>query len=95
MSVLDARKTYRNLKKKGFVDSILRSYDHKYLELFHNNKLVCYTKLSHGIKDIGSFLIKQMSFQCHLNKKEFMDLCNCPLNQNDYLKILKEKGLLE
>ena len=61
----------------------------------HNDKLVCYTKISHGNKDIGNFLIKQMSFQCHLDKNDFMDLSNCPLSKEDYLAILKEKGLLD
>jgi hypothetical protein len=95
MSVLDPKKTYINLKKKGFVDSDSKSVDHKYLELFHNDKLVLYTKISHGNKDIGSHLIKQMSVQCHLEKGEFMDLSNCPLSKTDYFEILEKKGLLE
>lgn len=81
MSVLDPKKTYKNLKKKGFVDSDCKSVDHKYLELFHNDKLVLYTKISHGNKDLGNHLIKQMSVQCHLDKDEFMDLSNCPLSK--------------
>jgi len=95
MSVLDPKKTYKNLKKKGFVDSDSKSVDHKYLELFHNDKLVLYTKISHGNKDIGNHLIKQMSVQCHLDKDEFMDLSNCPLSKDDYFEILEKKGLLE
>ncbi len=95
MSVLDPKKTYKNLKKKGFVDSISKSDDHKYLELFHDNKYVCHTKISHGNKDLGDFLIKQMSVQCKLDKQEFMDLSNCPLSKEAYLKILDKKGLLK
>ena len=45
MSVLDPKKTYRNLKKKGFVDSITKSKDHKRLEFFHEERLVLSTKL--------------------------------------------------
>lgn len=95
MSVLDPKKTYRNLKKKGFKDSETKSDDHKYLELFYNNKLVLYTKISHGNKELGNHLIKQMAVQCHLDKDEFMDLSNCPLSKEDYLEILEKKGLLE
>jgi len=95
MSTLDPKKTYRNLKKKGFVDSTNKSDDHKYLELFHKDKLVLYTKLSHGNTEIGNHLIKQMSVQCHLDKNEFMDLSNCPLSRDDYFEILDKKGLLE
>jgi hypothetical protein len=67
MAALDSKDTYRNLKKKGFIDS---PGDHKFLELYHNNKLILHTKLSHGgKKDIDDYLIKQMSVQCQLDKK--------------------------
>ena len=96
MAVIDSKKTYMNLKKKGFIDSINHSIDHKYLELYHEGKLVLYTKISHGSKkDLGDFLIKQMSIQCKLNKKELMDLANCPLSQEEYFKILENKGLIK
>jgi hypothetical protein len=95
MSVLNPQKTYKNLRKKGFVDSITKSDDHKYIELFHENRLVLYTKISHGKKDIGDPIIKAMAFQCKLSKTELMNLATCPLSKEDYLKILKEKGLLK
>lgn len=95
MAVLDAKKTYKNLKKKGFVDSPSKSDDHKYLELYHDDKLVLYTKISHGEKDLDDYLIKQMSMQCKLSKSEFADLANCPLSEREYLEILAEKGLIE
>jgi len=94
MSAIDAKKTYKNLKKKGFVDSVTKSDDHKYLELFYDDKLVLYTKISHGAKDIGEYLIKAMSFQCKLSKSELLDLVNCPLSKEEYFKILEGKGLL-
>lgn len=95
MSVLDAKKTYKNLKKKGFTDSINKSGDHKYLDFFYNGKYVAHTKISHGSDDLGDFLIKQMSVQCKLTKSDFMDLANCPLSKEQYIEILKQNGLLE
>jgi len=95
MSVLDPKKTYRNLKKKGFIDSPDKSDDHKYLELHCDNKFVLYTKISHGSDDLDDYLIKQMSSQCKLSKKEFIDLANCPMSKEVYLKILKEKEILK
>ena len=94
MAVLDAKKTYRNLKSKGFIDAPNKSDDHKYLEFYYDDKLVLYTKISHGEKDLGDFLIKQMSYQCKLSKSEFMDLANCPLSEDEYLKILEDKEFL-
>jgi len=95
MAVIDSQKTYNNLKKKGFVDSINHSDDHKYLELYHQGKLILYTKISHGSKkDVGDFLIKQMAVQCKLGKKELIDLASCPLSKEGYMKILESKGLI-
>lgn len=92
---LDKKKTYKNLKKKGFIDSANKSNDHKYLELFHEGKLILYTKLSHGSRnDLGDFLIKQMSSQCKLSKTQFADLVNCPLSQDEYFEILEKGGYL-
>ena len=92
MSVLDPKKTYRNLKKKGFVPS---NGDHKYLKLFHDGKYVLHTKISHGSKDLDNYLIKQMSVQCKLSKNEFIDLATCPLSKEEFLKILEEKDYLK
>jgi len=95
MSVLDPKETYRNLKKKGFVDAENKSVDHKRLELIHEGKYILSTMISHCNDDIREPLIKQMSFQCKLNKNDFMDLCKCPLSKEAYLKKLEEQGLLE
>jgi hypothetical protein len=35
MSVLDPQKTYKNLKKKGFIDSTTKSVDHRRLEFYY------------------------------------------------------------
>jgi hypothetical protein len=95
MSALDPIKTYKNLKKKGFVDSTTKSDDHKYLEFTYNGKHVLHTKLSHNKKDIDDYLIRQMSTQCKLSKSEFLDLVNCPLSKEGFIEILENKGLLK
>lgn len=95
MAVLDAKKTHKNLLKKGFKDADNKSSDHKWLELFHNEKLVLHTKISHGETDLGNSLIKKMSYQCNLSKDEFMDLVNCPMSKQQYFDILQRKGFLE
>ena len=94
--VLEKNKAYKNLKKKGFTDSLDHSNAHKYLEFIHNGKMILYTKLSHGSKkDIDDFLIKQMSTQCKLSKQQFADLVNCPLSEEQYIEILKNIGEIE
>lgn len=94
MSALDPAKTYKNLKKKGFVDTKTKSTDHKRLEFFYEDKLVLSTKLSHNNKDLGNHLIHQMAVQCCLEKNDFIDLAKCPLSKEDYIQILERKGIL-
>ena len=92
MAVLDAKKTYKNLQSKGFVAV---DKHHKYLELYHKDKLILHTRISHGEADLNDYLIKQMSSQCKLGKSQFMDLANCPLSKDAYFEILKQGGFIE
>lgn len=93
--VLDKNKALKNLQKKGFSVSKHKSVDHHYLEFYHNEILILYTKISHGSKkDLDNYLIKQMSDQCKLNKNEFAEFVNCTLSQESYIEILTEKGYI-
>ncbi len=95
MSVLDPQKTIRNLKKKGFKESTVRSHNHIYLEFFHEKRLVVHTKVSHHSSDLDNYLIKQMAVQCKLEKEQFFDLAKCPMNQEEYERVLGEKGFTD
>lgn len=91
MSVLDAKKTYQNLLSKGFK---AMKGDHKYLEYYFNGKFILHTKISHGEKELEDFHIGMMKRQCKLEKKEFIDLANCPLAADEYIEILKKNGVI-
>ena len=95
MTALNPRKTYQNLKKKGFTDSKHKSKDHKYIELKHNGKHILHTKISHGNEDIREKLIHAMSFQCKLSKSELLDLAKCPMNKEEYIELLRQKGFID
>lgn len=95
MSALDAKKSYNNLKNKGFEVAYNKSNDHKRLDFFHNGKWILCTKISHSNDDIRDALIHQMAHQCKLSKTDFMNLCNCPLSREEYLKKLENLELLE
>lgn len=93
MAAISTKDTVKNLRKKGFVEV---SGDHRYLELIHKGRVILHTKVSHGSKkDIDDYLIKQMSYQCKLDKKQFLDLARCPLSKEAYLEMLKQQGLVE
>ncbi len=95
MSVLDAKRTYKTLKSKGFVDSINRSKNHKWVDFYYDGKYILSTKLSHGSRDIDNYLIRQMAFQCKLEKNDFIDFIKCPLSKEDFIQILDHKGWLD
>ncbi len=91
MAVLDAKKTYKNLLKKGFVDAPNRSDDHTTLN-FITRYVGFVHQISHGEKDLNDHLIKQMYAQCKLNKVQFLDLARCPMSQEEYFNVLREEG---
>ncbi|HNW97989.1 MAG TPA: hypothetical protein PKK00_06225 [Bacteroidales bacterium] len=93
MSSLDTKKTLQNLLQKGFVEN---SGDHKFLEFWHNDKLVLHTKISRGSsKDIGISLVSQMAHQCKLSNNQFIQFAKCSINKEEYIKILSKNGLLD
>lgn len=91
MGVLDGKEVLGNLKKKGFTSAKHKSVNHKYLEFYHNGQLITHTKVSHGgKKDISDVLIKQMAYQCKIEKKNFVDFAKCKITKDGYINLLKE-----
>jgi len=96
MATLDAKKTLKNLKSKGFQPANSKSVDHHWIEFWYKGKLTrAKTKISHGEKELDAFLISAMSKQTYLSKNEFIDLANYPMTQAAYEDILKSKGYLD
>ncbi len=91
MASLSADKTKKALLNKGFVQD--DRHHHFYL-LYHQGKVVVYTKMSHNDQDIGDQLISKMYKQCKINKRQFFDLIDCSLSGDGYIDILKENGTI-
>jgi hypothetical protein len=51
------------------------------------------TSLGRGF-DIDDGLLSQMARQCGITKKHFLELVDCPLNREDYEKLLRQSGKL-
>ncbi len=95
MTTIDANKAFRNLKLKGFVGSKRKYSDYKYFEFYHNDQLVLHTKITRGEEStLGSAVIRQMAYQCHLTEEELVALTVGEMTQEDYVAILKEKGVI-
>ena len=92
-SVRSGRSVDAALRKKGFLRSV--DSDHLVYRLFGSNgELFARTKISHGMlgSSLSADLISKMAKQTRLTKKEFLDLIDCPMNEEQYRKILAEKG---
>ena len=93
MTLFKKGKVLKSLKKKGFCVS---DGDHKHLVFHHNGKKTgIRTKVSQGRGEINAHLINLMSIQIKLEKKQFIDLINCPMSSKAYLKEMQQNGFIK
>ena len=87
-----AKDVTRALEKKGFRS---REGDHTFFRLYADGvKTTVRTKVSHGAKEIHDGLLSAMAKQTHLRKKEFLRLIDCPLSEEEYLDLLRERDVI-
>jgi hypothetical protein len=91
----DKRKIENSLEYKGFQ----KNERHHHFFVYYTQegkKTQIMTKTSHTQKKktISEPLLNQMARQCKLTSSEFLDFIDCPMDQNKYESILKEKNLL-
>lgn len=93
MKTCKARDIEAALLKKGFR---VKESHHKLFYLIKDGKITgVHTFLSHGLKEYPTDLLAKMRAQLHLSGKEFDDLIHCPLSGEDYLVLLRERGVVE
>lgn len=72
----------RGLKRKGFVEEL---NDHRYLRfVFNGEKTHIRTMVSHGRKDVTDHILARMAEQCALSIREFRNLVDCALGEDEY-----------
>ena len=94
-SVRSGRKIDSALQKKGFLrDS---DADHVHYFFLHGNgdHTQIKTKMSHGMggSTLSAKLISDMAKQLHLTKKQFLDLIDCPLDEEGYRQVLRDASV--
>lgn len=92
MTTYKVSKISRALLSKGF-----RQYnaDHVYFIFYYEGKRTSVrTKISHGKDEYDDRLLNYMSIELHLEKKEFEEFIECPLTQEQYIELLKKRGVL-
>lgn len=81
-----------SLCRKGFSS---HNSDHTYYYLYvDGKKTLIRTKISLGEKEISDNLLSLMARQLRLSKKDFCDLIDCPLTRDQYVKRLRDAGLV-
>lgn len=87
-----ARDVMAGLEKKGFSK---RENDHTFFHLWVDGKKTkVFTKVSHGEKELSDNLLGMMARQLNLNKKQFLDLVDCTLSLDAYVKSLRTAGVV-
>jgi len=83
------------LSAKGFR---LKESHHRFYYFYYENKITSIrTKVSRGSshKDYNDILLKQIQHQLKFDTKEqLFQFLQCPLKEEDYVQLLKEKGLI-
>jgi hypothetical protein len=64
---------------------------HHVYRLWLDGQLVARTFISHGERELGAFLADKMARQMQLRISEFDDAINCPLSQEAYYQILRQR----
>lgn len=84
----------KKLERKGFINTHTKG---KFFMAFYYNgrKTRAHTILNlRPNKIIGKGLFNKISSDLFLNKKELIDLLDCPMSENDYLHTLIERDAI-
>ena len=89
-----ARNVRRGLLRKGFLLSESRHQRFRYYRL-DGDKTNMVTLMSHGSDgDIGDRLLAEMARQLHLTRRQFDNLVDCTLSQDDYEAMMRRDGFI-
>jgi predicted RNA binding protein YcfA (HicA-like mRNA interferase family) len=84
----------KSLLKKGFVES--EGSRHRKFKLYDKSaRTSVATVISHGESELREVLAGVVARQLHLNTRQLDDLVKCPMSHDEYLSILRQKGILD
>ncbi len=91
MSTLKVRQVEKALVNKlGFER---RDSHHRIYRIYLDDQLVARTFISHGQRELTSYHIGQMTKQMRLSRQEFLDAVECPLDQEAYHTLIRQRLL--
>ena len=73
----------------------VRSTKHRYGWFTFEGKKILTVHYSHGKGSVPGRVSDKIRSQLKLSQKDFRGLIDCPLTLEDYISILKQKGLID
>ncbi|MGD9974384.1 MAG: hypothetical protein AB7S77_15090 [Desulfatirhabdiaceae bacterium] len=73
----------------------VRTTTHHYGWLIYQGKKILRVHYSHGKGDLPGKVSDKIRSQLKLSQNDFKGLINCPLSAEDYIGILKRKGIVD
>ena len=67
----------------------------RFARFYYQGKLIIFTGRSMGSKKLDGDIPRLIRQEMKLNETQFKDLIDCPLGYDEYVQILKDKGLIE
>ena len=89
-----AREIDSSLRRKGF-KKIETKHHTKYVLYVNDKKTSIHTYISHGVNELSPKLLKKMAKQLKLKYDQFVDLIDCPLTGENYVKLLLRKNIIK
>jgi hypothetical protein len=96
MRLLEFKNAVIGKIKKKF-EVVERVGNHVYYEIWYNGMKIKETYHSHGSsgKEISDDILQKIKRQLNLNSiKQLYDLKNCPMTEEDYFNLLKQKNVI-
>ncbi|MCL2095612.1 MAG: hypothetical protein FWH10_01765 [Oscillospiraceae bacterium] len=91
--VRSAKKASQSLLKKGFIR--VEGAKHTQYIFVYKGKEICGTFMSRNNQDLDDYLLASMQKQLELDSRgDFIKLIDCPMSEEDYTEILKNKNIL-
>jgi hypothetical protein len=93
MSSWKTRDIRKGLLAKGFNQT--KTHHEMYWLYIGDRKTSIRTRISHSESEYGDRLLNQMAKQVGLDRTEFDDLIQCPLSKEQYIELLRSRGIIK
>ena len=68
---------------------------HKMATLYYEGRAILRTRISHGRGDIPSMIVAKLRGQLRVTEEQLRNLVDCTMTYENYIELLRDKGLLD